>query len=62
MIFFIDDKKYDYSEKELDDLLISDEGLEGNVYRIGKRAVKIYRPYMFKNRLDERTTNLLKRI
>jgi len=62
MVFFIDEKKYEYDNEEMSMRLLSTEGTEGNVYQIGDRAVKIYRPFCLKNRLDENTVDYLKTI
>lgn len=62
MRFFIEDKEYNYSMDELEDRLISDEGTEGNVYRIQGRAVKIYKPFCIKQRLGKEMVDLLKTI
>ena len=62
MVFFIDEKKYEYDNEEMSMRLLSTEGTEGNVYHIGDRAVKIYRPFCLKNRLDENTVDYLKTI
>ena len=53
MEFFINNKKYTYTEDELNLRLISDEGTEGNVYNIKGEAVKIYKKYCIKTRLTE---------
>ena len=62
MRFFIEDKEYNYSMDELEYRLISDEGTEGNVYRIQGRAVKIYKPFCIKQRLGKEMVDLLKTI
>ena len=60
MEFFINNKKYSYTEDELNLRLISDEGTEGNVYDIKGEAVKIYKEYCRKIRLTEEDVERLK--
>ena len=60
MEFYIGDKKYKYTEDELYLYLLSDNGIEGNVYAIDNQAVKIYRPSCRKARLEEADVDFLK--
>lgn len=62
MKFYINNDEYNFSEEELNDTLLSNAGTEGTVYKIGDRAVKIYKPFCLKNRLDESTAKLLSTI
>lgn len=62
MEFYIGDKKYNYTEEQLELHLLSDEGTEGNVYEIKGQAVKIYKPYCQKTRLNEKQVEELKQI
>ena len=61
MKFFIGDKEYNYSDKQLALQLIS-SGDEAEVYRIKDKAVKIYNEKCYKNRLDEETVEYFKTI
>lgn len=61
MKFFIGDKLYDYSEEQLAIQMLN-HGDEADVYRIKGQAVKIYKPYCLKRRLDEKTVELFKTI
>lgn len=61
MKFFIGDKEYNYSDKQLGLQLIN-YGDEADVYRIKDKAVKIYNKECYKNRLDEETVEYFKTI
>ena len=59
MEFFIGNKLYNYSEEQLNVQFLN-HGYEADVYRIGNQAVKIYKPYCPKRRLDEQTVEEFK--
>ena len=61
MKFFIGDKEYNYSDKQLGLQLIN-YGEEADVYKIKDKAVKIYNKECYKNRLDEETVEYFKTI
>lgn len=61
MKFFIGDKLYDYSEEQLSIQMLN-HGDEADVYRIKGQAVKIYKQFCPKKRLDEKTVKYFKTI
>lgn len=61
MQFFIGNKVYTFSKDELDYMYI-DEGVEATVYKLNKSALKIYKKYSRKNRLDYDTSKVLSEI
>ena len=61
MEFFIGDKLYNYSEEQLNVQMLN-HGYEADVYQIKGQAVKIYKDYCHKRRLDEKTVEFLKSI
>ena len=61
MRFFIGEKLYNYSEEQLSIQMLN-HGDESDVYRIKGKAVKIYKPFCPKKRLDEKTVEYFKTI
>ena len=61
MEFYIEKDKYSYSDEQLSNQMLN-YGDEADVYRIKGQAVKIYKQFCPKTRLDERTVEYLKTI
>ena len=61
MKFFIGDKEYNYSDEQLTIQLLN-HGYEADVYRIKGQAVKMYKEFCHKRRLDEKTVEFFKNI
>lgn len=61
MKIYIGDKLHEFSEEQLEYMYL-DEGNEGIVYRYKEKAIKIYKDYCFKERLDEKTAILMSKI
>ena len=61
MEFYIEKDKYSYSDEQLSNQMLN-YGDEADVYRIKGQAVKIYKPFCPKTRLDEETVKYLKTI
>lgn len=60
MIFYINREKYDTNDPSIK--LISNSGTEGNVYRVGDKAAKIYRELCFKDRLGPLSIDIMSEI
>ncbi len=61
MKIYIGDKLYEFTDEELDYMYI-DEGNEAIVYRKNDKALKIYKEYCYKDRLNEATAEDLSNI
>ncbi len=61
MDFYINEQKYSFTSDELDDMYVS-EGNEATIYRLGPKALKIYKRFSNKYRLNHETAAYLQKL